>query len=229
MLTGLYDNYEKLHLAVDCVIFGYHKEELKVLLCHRAFEPYIGQWSLLGGFVGAYETLGGAARRVLYETTGLTDIYQEQVHSFSKLDRDPGGRVISVVYYSLIRVNEEDSRLINKHNASWCAVSRLPKLLFDHREMIDQALLKLQQKASIEIVGKELLGDMFTLTNLRKLYEAIFQIEIDAGNFRKKLLSLDVLYNTGIKDKSESKKGAYLYSYDSAVRHQIETIVRFQK
>jgi ADP-ribose pyrophosphatase YjhB (NUDIX family) len=229
MEQNLYQNHDKHYVAVDCVIFGYEEEELKVLLYHRGFEPSIGKWSLLGGFVKSDETLGDAARRVLYNTTGLQNIYQEQVHSFSKPDRDPAGRVISVAYYALIRIKQQDSDLVREHGAHWWPVSRLPKLVFDHKEMVDESLLRLQKKAGVELIGKELLGDHFTLTNLRKLYEAIFQREIDAGNFRKKILSLDVLHNTGIKDKTESKKGAFLYQYQEGQEDLLKLVKIFKK
>jgi ADP-ribose pyrophosphatase YjhB (NUDIX family) len=211
MENNIYRDHDKHYVAVDCVIFGYENGELKVLLYPRGFEPAIGKWSLLGGFVDRSETLGDAARRVLFSTTGLQNIYQEQVHAFSKIDRDPAGRVISVAYYALIRIDQQDGDLVREHGARWWPVSRLPKLIFDHREMIKNALLRLQKKAGTELIGPELLGDEFTMTNLKKLYQAIFQREIDAGNFRKKILSLGVLHNTGKKDKSESKKGAFLY------------------
>jgi 8-oxo-dGTP diphosphatase len=216
MESNVYRTHAKHYVAVDCVIFGYENDELKVLLYPRGFAPLIGKWSLLGGFVNTGETLGDSARRVLYNTTGLQNIYQEQVHAFSRIDRDPAGRVISVAYYSLIRINQQDSELVREHGAQWWPVSELPELIFDHREMIDKALLRLHEKAETEVIGPELLGDVFTLTNLKKLYEAIFQRDIDAGNFRKKILSLGVLHNTGKKDKSESKKGAYLYTTNHA-------------
>jgi len=211
MTNNVYKQYQKHYLAVDCVIFGYDKEELLVLLYPRGFEPSRGKWSLLGGFVNEDETLGDAARRILYKTTGLQNIFQEQVHAFSRIDRDPAARVISVAYYALIRINQQDIDLVREHGAHWWPVSKLPELIFDHREMVDSALLRLQRRAGTELIGSELLGESFTLTNLKKLYEAIFQREIDAGNFRKKILSLGVLHNTGTKDKTESKKGAYLY------------------
>ncbi len=197
MPENSYALHEKHYVAVDCVIFGYEQEELKVLLYRRGFEPSAGKWSLLGGFVGINETLGDAARRVLYNTTGLQNIYQEQVHAFSRPDRDPAGRVISVAYYALIRINQQDSDLIREHGAQWWPISRLPKLIFDHQEMVNSSLLSLQNKAGTGLVGKELLGDTFTLTNLKRLYEAIFQRNLDAGNFRKKILSLGILQNTG--------------------------------
>jgi ADP-ribose pyrophosphatase YjhB (NUDIX family) len=209
----IYSIYRKHYIAVDCVIFGYEEDELKVLLYHRSFEPSAGKWSLLGGFVDGAETLGDAARRVLYSTTGLQHIYQEQVHAFSKLNRDPAGRVISVAYYALIRINQQDKVLLKDHGAKWWPVSGLPKLIFDHKEMIEYSLVALQKKAGSELVGRELLGERFTMTGLKKLYEAIFQRSFDPGNFRKKILSLGRLKNTGVKDMADSKKGAYLYQY----------------
>lgn len=211
MEQDVYKIHHKHYLAVDCVIFGFDREGLQVLLYPRGFEPSLGKWSLLGGFVKHDETLGDAARRILFNTTGLVNIYQQQVYAFSRPDRDPAGRVISVAYYALIRINQQDTDLAREHGAQWWPVSSLPDLIFDHREMIDKALLRLQERAETELIGPELLGDVFTLTNLKKLYEAIFQRDIDAGNFRKKILSLGALQNTGEKDKSESKKGAYLY------------------
>jgi 8-oxo-dGTP diphosphatase len=229
MRNDIYIEHEKHYIAVDCVIFGYEDEELKVLLYPRGFEPAIGKWSLLGGFVKADETLGDAARRVLFNTTGLQDIYQDQIHAFSTLNRDPAARVISVTYCSLIRIKQQDSDLVREHGAHWWPVSKLPKLIFDHKEMIDYALLNLQNRAAVELVGKELLGDLITLTNLRKLYEAIFQKHIDPGNFRKKVLSLDILLKTGLKDKSGSKKGADVYKYQKNKNIQISILNPLKK
>ncbi len=224
MKKNIYDSFDQCYVAVDCVIFGYADEELKVLLYHRSFEPSAGKWSLLGGFVGVHETLGDAARRVLFDTTGLQNIYQEQVHAFSKPGRDPAGRVISVAYYALIRIDLQDQELINAHGAQWWPVSDLPELIFDHAEMIRDSLLRLQQKANADLLGSELLGDTFTLTNLKKLYEAIFQQELDSGNFRKKVLAMNVLQNTGIKDKSDSKKGSFLYKYMPLNKISLKTL-----
>jgi ADP-ribose pyrophosphatase YjhB (NUDIX family) len=227
MPENSYIIHEKHYVAVDCVIFGYENEELKVLLYRRGFEPSAGKWSLLGGFVRTNETLGDAARRVLFNTTGLQNIYQEQVRAFSKPDRDPAGRVISVAYYALIRINQQDSDLVRDHGASWWPISKLPRLIFDHREMIESSLLSLQVKAGTELVGRELLGDLFTMSNLKKLYEAIYQKNLDPGNFRKKILSLDVLMRTSLKDKTDSKKGAFLYQYmEKSQREPINKLIR---
>jgi 8-oxo-dGTP diphosphatase len=228
MPDNSYTLHEKHYVAVDCVIFGFEKEELKVLLYRRGFEPSAGKWSLLGGFVGSDETLGDAARRILYNTTGLQNIYQEQVRAFSRPDRDPAGRVISVAYYALIRINQQDSDLIRKHGAKWWPISKLPKLIFDHLDMINSSLLSLQKKASYELIGNELLGDLFTIANLKGLYEAIFQRNLDAGNFRKKILSLGVLQNTGVKDMSDSKKGAFLYQYMEKSQREPNEVMIFR-
>jgi 8-oxo-dGTP diphosphatase len=228
MDKDIYKIHPKHYLAVDCVIFGYEKEELKVLLYPRGFEPSVGKWSLLGGFVRDEETLGDAARRILFNTTGLQNIYQEQVHTFSRLDRDPAGRVISVAYYALIRINQQDSDLIREHGAHWWPISKLPKLIFDHKEMIEESLIRLQKKAGTELIGKELLGDEFTLSTLKKLYEAIFQRELDSGNFRKKILSMGILRRTAIKDKSDSKKGAFFYKYIEDKEEQVKLVPIFK-
>lgn len=206
---------------MDCVIFGYEDDALKVLLYPRGFEPSVGKWSLLGGFVELHETLGDAARRILFNTTGLQNIYQEQVHAFSNVHRDPAGRVISVAYFALIRINQQDISLLSEHGAQWWPVTQLPDLIFDHREMIQYSLIQLQKKAGSELIGNELLGEPFTITKLKKLYQAIFLHDLDAGNFRKKVLSLGLLQNTGLKDKTESKKGAFYYKYKKDRQEQI--------
>jgi ADP-ribose pyrophosphatase YjhB (NUDIX family) len=198
-------------VAVDCVILGYQDEEIKLLLYPRSFEPYKGNWSLLGGFVQDDESADEAAARILKQTTGLEQIFLEQVASFSEPGRDPEARVISLAYYALIRIDLHDEECVKENGAYWLSINKLPKLIFDHEEMFEKSLIKLQQKAGYSLVGSELLPGMFTLIQLRKLYEAIFRREFDPGNFRKKILSLDVLEKLEIKDASESKKGAFYY------------------
>lgn len=208
-----YKNYSKHYLSVDCVILGYEDEELKLLLYPRGFAPEQGKWSLLGGFVNENETLDNAALRVLYNTTGLEEIYLEQVYSFSEPERDPGARVVSIAYYALVKINEQDKDLVREHGAHWWPISKLPGLIFDHNKMVEKSIERLQQKASSQLIGGELLPEMFTIVQLRNLYNAIFQREFDPGNFRRKVLSLEVLERLDIKDKSNSKKGAYYYRF----------------
>ena len=207
----LYSKHPKFHIATDCVIFGYQNEELCLLLYPRGFEPSKGSWSLMGGFVQKHESSDDAAKRILKHTTALENIFLEQVQTFSQPNRDPEARVLSVAYYTLIRINEHDKARVREHGAHWWPITNLPEMIFDHGDMVEKALIKLQQKSEHSLIGKELLPENFTLMQLRKLYEAIFQREFDPGNFRKKILSLNLLQRLNIKNYSESKKGAFYY------------------
>lgn len=213
MTQNLYDKFPKIHLAVDCVIFTYDDEQIKVLLYPRNIEPRKGDWSLMGGFIDTDESLEDAARRVLMQTVGLNDIFMEQVHVFSKPQREPDERVVSTAFYALICKDKHNHELIQSHEGEWWPITKLPPLIFDHKEMIEKALLKLQLKASHELIGHDLLSEKFTLTQLNNLYNAIFQRTFDTGNFRKKIASLKVLIQTPDKDTISSKKGAYLYKF----------------
>lgn len=216
-MSRQYHNNEKYYLAVDCVIFGYEKGELKLLLYPRSFEPKKGQWSLMGGFINDDESADSAANRVLSQTTGLDNIYLEQVHTFSEPRREPEARVVSVAYYALIRLDQHDKSLLQESGAEWWPLTRLPEMIFDHVDMVKMAIKRLQMKAGSELVGKELLPENFTLLQLRMLYEAILQRELDPGNFRKKVLSLKVLDKLNIKNTTESKKGAYYFKFKDEV------------
>lgn len=207
-------NIQKKHLvAVDCVIFGYEDGQLKLLLFKRHLEPHLGKWSLVGGWLDENESSDDAAKRVLSKITGLSNIFMEQIHVFSNPHRDSGGRVLSIVYYALIDIKKHDKSLTDKYSASWVPVNRLPELIFDHKDMFNMALGKLREHASLNVVGRDLLPDEFTITQLRQLYNSIFQQEFDPGNFRKKILSLEAMHRLDKKDTSESKKGAFYYKF----------------
>jgi 8-oxo-dGTP diphosphatase len=224
----LYKIHPQHYVAVDCVILGYQDEEIKLLLYPRSFEPYKGKWSLLGGFVQDNESADEAAARILKQTTGLEEIFLEQVSSFSDPKRDPEARVISLAYYALIRIDLHDEERVKENGAYWVSVNKLPNLIFDHQQMFIKALVKLQQKAGYSLCGSELLPEMFTLIQLRKLYEAIFLREFDPGNFRKKILSLGVLEKLSVKDASESRKGAFYYKAKSNIGDiDVDRIVKF--
>ena len=227
MPQSLYKNI-KHHIAVDCIVFGYEDETLKLLLAPRRMEPLRGEWSLIGGWVDEKETVEQAAARVLKQITGLQDVFMEQVQVFSEYQRDPGGRVISVVFYAMIRLDKHDIELVKSHGAEWWTFSEMPKLIFDHNDMVSCAHEKLKQKASYELIGANLLPGKFTILQLRMLYEAIFQREFDPGNFRKKILSLKVLEKLDIKNTSDSKKGAFYYRFkkqpDSFIQERIVKI-----
>jgi 8-oxo-dGTP diphosphatase len=223
-----YKQHPRFLVAVDCVVFGYEAGELKLLLYPRGFEPVKGEWSLMGGFVGNSESADEAANRVLSQTTGLDNIFLEQVSAFSEPGREPFERVISIVYYSLIRIDRLKKSNHGNTGAQWWPLKDLPALIFDHRQMIMQALKRLQQKAGSSLVGVELLPSKFTLLQLRNLYEAIYQRQFDPGNFRKKMLSLNVLDRLDQKNSTDSKKGAYYYRVKSSnTEKEIERIVKY--
>jgi len=213
MHSIMYEQHPKHFVAVDCSIFGYEEGELKLLLYPRGFEPARGKWSLMGGFVQDNESLEEAARRILLQTTGLHDIFLEQASAHSNPNRDPGARVISINFVALIRIDIHDKELVRESGAHWWPITKLPVLIFDHEEMILQALSLLQQKAGINLIGKELLPVQFTLLQLKNLYEAIYQKSFDPGNFRKKVLSLNMLERLNKKNTTESKKGAFYYRF----------------
>jgi len=222
-----YSIHTKLYVAVDCVIFTYEEDELKILLYPRSFEPSVGKWSLMGGFVEPNKKLEEEAQKVLYNTVGLKNVYLEQVLAFSDPGRDSGGRVISIGFYALMPIDYQDKEFVRKSGAHWWPINSLPELIFDHKQIIDAALQKLQQKARISLVGKEMLPDKFTLTKLHNLYNAIFQKKFDAGNFRKKILSLKVLKKLPIKDTSGSKRGAFYFAFKEDINtDQLERIVK---
>ncbi len=225
MPSRTYYLHPKHFVAVDCSIFGYEDGELKLLLYPRGFEPARGKWSLMGGFVGEKESLEDAARRVMLQTTGLSNLFLEQASVFSLPGRDPGARVISVNFVSLIRIDLHDKDLLEEMGAQWWPVTRLPEMIFDHDEMVKNALLQLQQKAMTQSLGKELLPGKFTLTQLRSLYNAIFQKTLDPGNFRKKILSMETIERLDIKNATTSKKGAFYYRFiDSVMLNQSKSV-----
>lgn len=214
MVPEFYQNHTRVLVAVDCIIFGFHKNQLKLLLIKRDFEPEKGKWSLMGGFLKKRESLDDAAARILVTLTGLQDIYLDQLHSFGAIDRDPVERTVSVAYYALIDVETHDKELLKKHSASWFPIDDVPKLIFDHANMVREALKKLRFKATHQPVGFELLPEKFTLPELQKLYECIYNTSLDKRNFRRRILSMDVLIKTEEKQKAKSRKGAFLYQFD---------------
>lgn len=216
-LMKLYSEHPKHLIAVDCIIFGYDilEKEIKLLLIKRDFEPAKGKWSLAGGFVKENESLDDAANRILFSLTGLRDVYLEQSYTYGRINRDPGARVISTSYSALIKIKDLDRELKDLHGAHWQSISRLPHLIFDHREMVTKALGDLQMTIKVKPVGFALLPEKFTLVQLQELYEAIYQRRIDKRNFRKKILSMNILEKLDEKEKETSKKGAWYYRFNS--------------
>lgn len=155
-----------------------------------------------------------AVKRVLKKNTGLTDVYLEALKNYGSVNRDTGGRVISLAHYALIRVNEQEKYLTATYQAKWFDIESIPDLILDHNDMVQDALVKLREKARRQPLGFELLPEKFTIPQLKKLYDAIYQKELDRRNFRKRVLSMDILIKLDEKDKTTSRKGAYLYRFD---------------
>lgn len=213
-MSGLYAQFEKHFVAVDNIIFGFEEATLKLLLVKRKIEPCKNEWSLMGGFIKGSESLDEAARRVVAQFTGLENVFMEQLKTYGAVNRDSEARTISVSYYTLIRTDLYDINLGKKYGARWFPIHEFPTLIFDHSQMVSDALAILQQKSRTQPIGFELLPPKFTIPQLRMLYEAINQKSFDPGNFSKKLKSMDLLHRLAEKDKSSSKKGAYFYEFD---------------
>ena len=213
-MISSYENEDKFLNAVDCIIFGFNVKNLKILLIKRDFEPEKGQWSLMGGFLRNNEIFSDAAARVLNKLTGLHDVYLEQLFAYSKVNRDPVERILSVAYYTLIDINTHNKELIQKNSAKWFNVGNFPELIFDHNIMVERAIKRLRRKTSIEPIGFKLLPRKFTMLQLHNLHETILNKKIDKRNFITKINSLNILIKLHEKSFESSKKGSFLYMYD---------------
>jgi 8-oxo-dGTP diphosphatase len=211
-------------ISVDCIIFGFDEHEIKILLIERAAEPSKGMWALPGGFVEPEEDLDNAAKRILEELTGLSNIYMEQVQTFGDVSRYPLGRVISVAYYALVKT--EDYKLKASSlatDARWHSLSKAPTLVFDHNQILQVGLDKLKRKVRYQPVGFELLPQKFTLTQLQKLYEAILGVELDKRNFRKKMLSMDLIVKLDESETNVAHRAARYFRFDKNKYKSLES------
>lgn len=209
-----YPNTHRILVAVDCIIVGFDGDDLKLLLVKRNFEPEKGKWSLMGGFLEEHEDIEEAARRILFELTGLNDVYLEQLQVFGKVDRDPVERTVSVCFFSLINIHDHNPDSARAQNAYWISLKEKPELIFDHGQMVDAAIARLRYKAALHPIGFELLPEKFTIPHLQKLYEAIYGSQLDRRNFRRKILSTGLLINTGEKNENSATKKGMQYKLD---------------
>lgn len=219
-MTGFYGEHSKVWVSVDCIIFGFDEGKLRILVGKRQMDPGRGEWSLYGGFVRSDESIDDAANRVLYDLTGLRNLYMRQVGAFGSVDRDPGERVISIAYYALISVNEYDDQLRKQHGVEWVNIDEIPRLYSDHNEMVLKARKLMRQKLSTEPVGFRLLPSLFTLTQLQHLYEAVYGEELDKRNFRKRIKEMNFIEKTELIDKKGSKRGAALYRFNKRIYNE---------
>lgn len=207
--------------SIDCVIFGFQNETLKVLLIERKNEPQKGFMALPGDFIGIDEDINESADRILKDITSLDNIFLEQIRAFGKVNRYPS-RVITIGYYALISI--EKYELKAGHTAErveWCSIEDLPKLAFDHREILDAALTILKRKVRHEPIGFNLLPDLFSLTELQQVYESVLQTTLNKRNFRTKLNQMKLLIDSGLKQEKVSHKPARLYRFDDAVYQKL--------
>lgn len=209
-----YNSKDKVLLAVDCIIFGFDEEDLKVLLIKRDFQPEKGKWSLMGGFLKKSENLNEAAKRILLNLTGLKNVYMEQLYTFSEVNRDPSERTISTAYFALINAKDHANILSSDYSAEWFSISYFPSLIFDHNAMLTKAISRLRYRATTKPIGFELLPEKFTMRQLQKLYEAILNKDLDKRNLINKINALDILVKLQEKDMTSSRKGSFLYKFD---------------
>lgn len=213
-MTYAYE-YPRAALAVDCVVFGLDETDLKVLLIQRKLAPYQHAWALPGGFVHLDETLDDAAARELAEEAGVENVYLEQLYTFGGLDRDPRERVVTVAYYALAKLSDHRIRAAtDAMGVGWFALDDLPKLAFDHKDIVRTAHERLRGKVRYAPVGFELLPPRFSLTQLQRLYEIILGTDLDKRNFRKKILAMDLLVETDELEQGVRHRAARLYRFD---------------
>lgn len=210
-----YEKFFQFGLSVDCVVFGYHESKLKVLLIKRGAAPFEGQWALPGDLVYPNENIDVAARRVLRDLTGINNLYMEQTRIYGRVDRHPAGRVITSGYYSLIDIEKHDPHASAwAQGVYWVDFENIPTLAFDHNEILEDAVKVLRDRVRHRPVGFELLPRKFTLGQLQSLYEALLNETYDKANFRKRILSMNLLHSLKENQKDVPHRPARLYSFD---------------
>lgn len=207
-----YSKQTRILLAVDCIIFGFDGDTLKILLIKRGFEPEQGNWSLMGGFVEKEESLDQASNRILKQLIGLEVVYLEQLYTFGNTNRDPIERTVSTAYFALLDILKYEKQISTDYHPEWFSLKKVPKLIFDQQKMVDIALQRIRYKAALHPILFELLPDRFTLPQLQNLYESVYNTTIDKRNFSKRVLAKGLMIKLVEKDKSRSKRGAYYYS-----------------
>lgn len=209
-----YSGQTRILVAVDCIVFGFDGEQFKLLLIQRGFAPERKKWSLMGGFIQPDESLEIAANRVLKQLTGLEGVYLEQLQAYGDPNRDPVERTLAVAYFALIDIQQYEKQISHEYNADWFLLTEMPQLIFDHEQMVAEALKKLRYKAALHPVLFELLPEKFTIPQLKNLYEGLYGTTFDKRNFSRKVLSTGLLVKQKDKDKINSRKGAFYYKLD---------------
>jgi 8-oxo-dGTP diphosphatase len=199
------NNTQNIQVAVDAIVFGYNKDEgVSLLLIKRKYDPFKGSWAIPGGFVLDHEGLEEAVARELREETGIKINYLEQLYTFGKPDRDPRTRILSVAYFGLVKSDqfEKLKAATDADEAAWFNFKKLPKLAFDHKEILKVAIDRLRGKISYQPIGFELLDKKFPFSDLEHLYATLLDRPIDRRNFKKKVMGLGILEELDEKAKS---------------------------
>jgi 8-oxo-dGTP diphosphatase len=215
-LKGLQSEVQSINrvaLSVDCVIFGFDENKLKVLLIRSDLKKYKNKFSLLGDLVKPEEDLRASAYRILKQRTGMSDLYLEQVHTFGEVGRHPAGRVVSVAYCSLINVHHHRLKILD-NDLHWHDVNTITELLFDHKKIFDACYTWLQKRVQEHPLAFSLLPNKFSLRELQNLYEAILNKKLDRRNFRKKFFSMNFLIDQGEDEKNVPHRPGRLYKFD---------------
>jgi len=207
------ESSNRIALSVDCVIFGFDENKLKVLLIRSDLKKYIGKWSLLGDLVRPSEDLDEAAYRILKQRTGLSDVYLEQVQTFGAVSRHPAGRVVTVTYCSLINVQHHKLNILD-NELHWHDIKNVTDLAFDHQEIFDTCYKRLQKRIQEHPLGFNLLPKKFSLRDLQNLYEAILDTKMDRRNFRKKFFSMDFLIDIDEMEQDVPHRPGKLYKFN---------------
>jgi 8-oxo-dGTP diphosphatase len=207
------ENEGLIGISVDCVIFGFDENELKLLLIKSDLKNFDGKWSLLGDLIDKTETLDNAASRILKERTGMDDLYLEQVHSFSEIKRHPAARVITSAYCTLINVQHHQLK-IRDNELQWHSLKNIKEMAFDHKQIVDTCYAWLQKRIQEHPLGFSLLPKKFSLRELQNLYEAILNVELDRRNFRKKFFAMDFLIDTNEYEADVPHRPGKLYKFN---------------
>ncbi|GAB4413096.1 MAG: NUDIX domain-containing protein [Bacteroidia bacterium] len=211
-------------VTIDCVIFGFQDFRLKILLVRRDIDPQRGQWQIPGGWVGEAESLDEAAQRILEEATGVSKVYMEQLGAFGEVGRFPDKRIITIGYSALINpiiYNLRHGPEVS--DVRWFDAKKIPRLTFDHNDIVQAAFDHLKVRVRHEPISFELLPDKFTLPQIQTLYESILGEEMDRRNFRKKLLRMNILEKLDETQQRGPHRAAQLYRFD---RENYEKLTR---
>ncbi|MBL3655405.1 NUDIX hydrolase [Fulvivirga sediminis] len=209
-------------LSIDTVIFGFEASKLFVLLVKHGEGKYAGKWALPGGFIKYNESVDDAAYRILTDQTAVRDIFLEELKTFGEVQRYPDSRVITVAYYALVnKQNFELNAGASVSDVRWFDIHEVPHLLFDHNDILSYGFSHLKHKIQHEPIGFNLLPRKFTLLQIKELYEAILEIELDKSNFRRKLIKMNLLVACNEKQKDVAHRAARLYRFDESVYNNL--------